>query len=193
MESDERVEQLERLFLSTFRRVRAYCLRRTDEATASDAVAEVYAIAWRRRKRVPPGEDDAAVWLLAIAHRVLANQARGQRRWSRLLRRVAEQGGGTAAVPPAVGDLGDAGDELRAALALLPAGDREVLRLAYWDELSHREIAVVLGISVGAVGTRLHRARERLRPALAPAHRPTHEDTGTREDTDTKETHDAGR
>lgn len=186
MESDERAEQVERLFLSTFRRVRAYCARRTDEAAVADAVAEVYAVAWRRRRRMPADEDEAAVWLLAVAHRVLANQARGRRRWARLLRRVAEQGG-TAEVVPAAGDPPDDGDPLRQALGRLPAGDQEVLRLAYWDELSHREIAVVLGISAGAVATRLHRARERLRPALTG---------GTPQEsahTETKETHDAER
>lgn len=49
----------------------------------------------------------------------------------------------------------------------MSAPDRELLRLAYWDDLSRHEIATVLGISVGAVDTRLHRARQRLRERLA--------------------------
>ncbi|MGK5533848.1 RNA polymerase sigma factor [Streptomyces sp. URMC 129] len=158
MESDAQAERFDRLYRSTFRRVMAYCLRRTSESAAHDAVAEVYAVAWRRRKRLPGDEHDAALWLLGVARNVLANQARGQRRWSRLLLRVAER---AEVAPPPPG-----GPDLSAALAGLSEGDREILRLAYWDELSHQDIAVVLGISPGAVATRLHRARERLRPRL---------------------------
>ncbi|WP_405864720.1 MULTISPECIES: RNA polymerase sigma factor [unclassified Streptomyces] len=162
MNADERSEQLEQLFRQTFRRVMAYCLRRTGEAAAHDAVAEVYVVAWRRRRHLPADNDAAMLWLLGIARRVLANQARSQRRWTRLLRRVAEQRD-----PPCTSPPDDDGDELAAALDKMSAPDRELLRLAYWDDLSRHEIATVLGISVGAVDTRLHRARQRLRERLA--------------------------
>ncbi|MBC6458262.1 RNA polymerase sigma factor [Actinomadura sp. HBU206391] len=172
MDSDE----FERLFHSTFRRVMAYCLRRTTETAAPDVVAEVYAVAWRRRRHIPSAEDDATLWLLGIARRVLANHTRSRRRWVLLVRRVAEQSG-----PVEPTDDDDA-HEMAAALARLPPGDQEVLRLAYWDELSHREIATVLRISQGAVAVRLHRARERLRRSLSAA-----------EDQEVKERHDAQR
>lgn len=161
MDSDERAEQLERLFRSTFRRVMGYCLRRTSQTAAADAAAEVYAVAWRRRRRLPADEEEAVLWLLGIARRVLANQARGQRRWARLLLRVAEQ----ADPSPSHDQHADGGD-LGAAMAELSAADQEVLRLAYWDDLPRGEIAAVLGISVGAVDARLHRARQRLRQRL---------------------------
>jgi len=165
MDADERGEQLEQLFRQTFRRVMAYCLRRTGETAAHDVVAEVYGIAWRRRRQLPSDDEEAVLWLLGIARRVLANQARGQRRWARLLLRVAER-----ADPPDTGPLQhDGGGELAAALAQASDADRELLRLAYWDDLSRQDIATVLGISVGAVDTRLHRARQRLRVRLDAA------------------------
>lgn len=167
MESDDRPEQLEQLFKQTLHRVMAYCLRRTDEASAADAAAEVYAIAWRRKRHVPADEQEAALWLLGIARRILANQARSQRRWSRLLLRVAERSEPQGGPDFRTGDGAD--HDIRAALAKLLATDREILRLAYWDDLSRHDIAVMLGISVGAVDTRLHRARDRLRRQLAPA------------------------
>ncbi|WP_051740524.1 RNA polymerase sigma factor [Streptomyces xylophagus] len=162
MDADERGEQLERLFRRTYRRVMAYCLRRTGEAAAPDVVAEVYGVAWRRRRQLPPGDEEAVLWLLGIARRVLANQARSQRRWARLLLRVAER----ADPPHTVHHQHDGGDDLAAALAQASDADRELLRLAYWDDLSRQDIATVLGISVGAVDTRLHRARQRLRERL---------------------------
>jgi RNA polymerase sigma-70 factor, ECF subfamily len=161
MEPDERADRLERLFRSSFRRVMAYCLRRTSEPAASDAVAEVYAVAWRRRRRLPSDEEEAVLWLLGIARGVLANQARGQRRWARLLLRVAAR-----TEPSPRGEPYEEDGDLSAAMAELSAADQEVLRLAYWDDLSRREIATVLGLPVGTVDTRLHRARERLRQRL---------------------------
>jgi RNA polymerase sigma-70 factor (ECF subfamily) len=52
---------------------------------------------------------------------------------------------------------------LAAALGLLAAGDREVQLLYAWAELSYEEISVALGLPIGTVRSRLHRARERIR------------------------------
>lgn len=165
MDADERGEQLEQLFRRTYLRVMAYCLRRTGEPAAHDVVAEVYGVAWRRRRQLPSGDEEAVLWLLGIARRVLANQARSQRRWARLLLRVAEH----ADPPHTDHHQHDGDDDLAAALAQASDADRELLRLAYWDDLSRQDIATVLGISVGAVDTRLHRARQRLRVRLGAA------------------------
>lgn len=53
-----------------------------------------------------------------------------------------------------------------AAVEELPPGERSAVLLAYWDGLTQEEAAGVLGTTAGAVKTRLHRARRRLRPAL---------------------------
>ncbi len=57
---------------------------------------------------------------------------------------------------------------LERALLGLPAEQRAVFALRTFEELSYREIADALGISMGTVMSRLSRARERLREALAP-------------------------
>jgi RNA polymerase sigma-70 factor (ECF subfamily) len=59
-------------------------------------------------------------------------------------------------------------DRVRAALAALPANDREVLVLRVLEELPTRDIAAVLGISEGAVRSRQVRALERLKARLGP-------------------------
>ena len=56
--------------------------------------------------------------------------------------------------------------DLAAALAGLPAGDRDVLLLIAWADLSYEETAAALGIPVGTVRSRLHRARRKVREAL---------------------------
>ena len=57
-------------------------------------------------------------------------------------------------------------------LDALSAGDAEILRLAYWEDLPAVDIAVVLGCSPGAARVRLHRARKRAAAHLDPGIRP---------------------
>jgi RNA polymerase sigma-70 factor (ECF subfamily) len=63
---------------------------------------------------------------------------------------------------------GEARSVLDEALGALPAEQRAVFVLRVFEELSYREIAEALGIQMGTVMSRLARARERLRAALAP-------------------------
>ena len=150
--------RLEAAFEEHHRRVLAYALRRVPtEADAEDAVAETFAVAWRRMDRLPA--TDALPWLLAVARRVIANQRRGTDRRSRLALRLHRE-------PRPVGP-DDNGSPALEALAQLPSDDQELLRLLAWDGLSQAEAGVVLGISANAVAIRLYRARKRFAAALA--------------------------
>jgi RNA polymerase sigma-70 factor (ECF subfamily) len=148
--------RFDEVFHLSYQRVLGYCLRRAPEAIAHDATAEVFAIAWRRRRDLPDGR--AMGWLLAIARRVIANEMRGQRRRDRLV------------VTISVTDVDASADAsnhaVTRALDSLAPDDQEVLRLAYWDGLSHAEIAQVLGVSANAVAVRVHRARTRVKARL---------------------------
>jgi RNA polymerase sigma factor (sigma-70 family) len=57
--------------------------------------------------------------------------------------------------------------ELAAALARLSPDQRDVLLLHAWAELDYEQVAEALGVPVGTVRSRLHRARSVLRGALA--------------------------
>jgi RNA polymerase sigma factor (sigma-70 family) len=153
--------RFEAVYEAHYRAVVAYARRRAaDPADAQEAVAETFTIAWRRLDEVP--EVDAALpWLYGVARRVLANQRRGNRRRAELGVRLRGQ------EPSRVEVEGDvvAADERRtvlAALARLRPADQEILRLAVWEELSHRDIAKAVGCSESSVAVRLHRARNRL-------------------------------
>lgn len=142
----------------------AYLLRRCPSPVdAQDALAETFLVAWRRPDQVPGG-DAARLWLYGVARRVVANQRRGDRRRQQLAVRLEAQRPETVVPGP------DPGGEVRdvmAALTGLSEGDREILRLAAWEGLSHPEIAAILGCSENASAIRLHRARARLRRAYA--------------------------
>jgi DNA-directed RNA polymerase specialized sigma24 family protein len=139
--------------------VLGYALRRSaTEQDAEDAVADTFAIAWRRVDRLPDPAD-ALPWLLAIARRVLANQRRSIGRRLRLVVRLRVEERASAPTPPASGPAIDALDRL-------PPDDRELLRLLAWDGLTQAEAGVVLGMSANAVAIRLHRARRRFADEL---------------------------
>ena len=55
---------------------------------------------------------------------------------------------------------------VRAALATLPAREREVIALKFHAGLDNAELAAVLGTSVSNAGTQLHRAMTKLRKAV---------------------------
>lgn len=144
--------EFEALYERHVRAVLAYALRRAaTEADAEDVVADTFAIAWRRADAIP---DAPLPWLYGVARRVLANQRRSGRRRAGLLERLRLHGRPDAERATGEGPAVDA-------LARLGPDDQELLRLVAWEELSHGEIAVVLGITPNAVAIRLHRARKR--------------------------------
>lgn len=72
---DDRLEHLARALGP---RVLGYLARRARQpADAADLFAEVLLIAWRRIDDVPVADEEALPWLLGVARRVAANQARG--------------------------------------------------------------------------------------------------------------------
>lgn len=152
MVDGERRARVEGLFIEHAAAVRAYAMRRTDAASADDAVMEVFVIACRRIDVIPM---DPLPWLLGCARRVLANQRRGARRAGALVTRIAEAASAGAVVP-------DDAERLAAAVGRLGELDREVLFLSAWEGLEPSAIAEVLGCSRAAARVRLHRARRRL-------------------------------
>ena len=142
-----------------------YALRRVaGPEDAADLVAETFLVAWRRGGEIPPGSE-ARLWLYGVARLVLANHRRGEGRRTQLGERLRLEVGRQLVVPDPADDV--AGTvAVRAALARLEDGDRELLELTAWEELVPREIAVALGLSASVVRARLTRARSRLRHQL---------------------------
>jgi RNA polymerase sigma-70 factor (ECF subfamily) len=154
-------EAFDRLYRLHYHAILAYCRRRTNATEAQDAAAEVFLVAWRRMDD-RPDDDQIRAWLYGIAYRVIGHQWRGQHRRRRLHLRLVgvAQPAQPAAEAVAVGRSEDR-RVLDAAARLRPS-DQEILRLAGWEQLPHRKIAVVLGISPAAVDQRFHRAKKRL-------------------------------
>jgi RNA polymerase sigma factor (sigma-70 family) len=69
--------------------------------------------------------------------------------------------------PAELAEAADVSARVRGAIAALADGQRDAVTLFYLQGLSHAEVAEELGISVGAVKSRLHQARAALAPRLA--------------------------
>ena len=166
--ADARRRRFEALYAEHQAGVLGYVLRRTDSAhDAADVIAETFLVAWRRLDDAPTGVS-ARLWLFGVARRVLANHRRGERRRSQLAERLRGELAGRDVPAAPSGELA----ELAAAFGSLADGDREVLALEAWEGLRAWEVAAVLGCSRNAARIRLHRARRRLRAAIAASQGP---------------------
>ena len=154
-----------RLYDDHHRQILAYFLRRTDRETAYDCAEDVFLVAWRKLDDVPTG-DAALPWLYGVSWRVLAN-CRRKTVHERELGHLIESGDADADSGPECQVVRkEEYAELLDTVASLSDRDREVLRLAVWEELPRAQIADVLGCSENAVNVRLHRALRRLRKGL---------------------------
>ncbi|MBE1531244.1 RNA polymerase sigma factor [Actinomadura algeriensis] len=154
-----------------------YVSRRLGPEAAEDVVGETFLAAFGGRHRYDLSRPDARPWLFGIATKLVARHHRAEAARYRALRRSPVDGpaegpaervaaGVTAsAVRPA----------LAAALAALPRKDRDALLLVAWGDLTYEQVGDALGVPVGTVRSRLHRARRKVRAALGDSN-PMHEE-----------------
>ena len=137
-----------------------------DGVLAEDAVAEAFAKAWARWPQIQRHPRPVA-WVMQVA----LNESRSRFRRRKVERRKAH----AVARPEAGTDPEPDAGEVWAAVAALPARERELIALRYIADLSQPEIARALGVPPGTVASGLHRARRRLGIEL----RPTYEEEST--------------
>lgn len=169
--SINRPEEFAEVFDRHARAVQGYVIRRAPAGTADDVLAATFLTAFEKRDRFDLTCDDARPWLLGIATNHMRTSRRSEARsWAVVNRAAGAQG--VDFDDDAIEDLLDridaqsSHDALSSVLATLAEGDRDVLLLFAWEELSYAEIAIALDIPVGTVRSRLNRARRLLRFAL---------------------------
>ena len=147
-----------------------------DRDAADDAVQEALVTAWRK---LPTLKDPTKFepWL----KRVLLNACRDHHRGRDRRQRTERLGGSRlpASTPDSSKALADR-DELDAALREITTDQRTVLVLRYYAGMDIPEIADVLGLRTGTVGSRLHYAARALRSAIDAAARQSSDRRGER-------------
>ncbi len=131
-----------------------------DRGLAEEAVQQTFLQAWRASARFDPARDPAP-WLYAIARRVAVDLYRRERRHE------SDRDEPEVAVLPQTFEGTWEAWEVRSALDRIPADEREVLLATHFIGLTHDEAAERLGIPVGTVKSRSHRAHRRLADLLA--------------------------
>jgi RNA polymerase sigma-70 factor, ECF subfamily len=154
---------LEELLERYERRIYRFGLRMCgNEEDAREVLQETLLAAFRH---LPAFRGDAALstWLYQIARSFCIKERRGERPRDPLEEGVAA----TEAAPDVRAHAREVGEALAAAIAALSPEHREAVVLRDVEGLSAEEAASVAGIEVGALKSRLHRARMELRSHLA--------------------------
>jgi len=159
-------ESFEVLYRSTFPRVYSYVaslLR--DRSAAEDVTSQAFERAYRKRTGFSARRGSPEAWLFGIARNAALDELRRRKRHAAL---DSEPDDVWSPGPDEQAERAFRREEVRQALASLEPRDRDLIALKFAGGLSNAEIARVLRISESNVGTRLHRAVEKLRKACRP-------------------------
>lgn len=146
-----------------------------ERSDAEEIVLDAFAQAWRDAARFRSERGSVIAWLTMICRSRALDLVRARGRRTRLLA-AASAAGSDAAPAMGTGEPISPGDveglERRAvvarALAELSPPQRQAIQLAYYEGLSHTEIAERLGEPLGTVKTRVRLAMQKLRDVLRP-------------------------
>ena len=166
-----RKECFDQLVLRYQRMIYAITRRMTsNHHDADDLAQETFLAAYRAMGRFDEQKSFPA-YLSRIAINLSINHLRRRKRWLKVLSRGSGEAEGGLAMARS-GDLHknlehkELMNSLEMAMETLPPHQKAVLILKVYQELSYQEIADALGISLGTVMSRLHRARNHLRTQL---------------------------
>jgi len=136
-----------------------------DPAQSEEVTQEVFVDIWRSAARFDGGRATVRTWATTIAHRRAVDRVRSEQAYR--VRQVHDAAAVTLP-PPSPEDSAVADEERQraiSAMATLSAPQREVLELAFYDGLTHMQIADQLGVALGTVKTRIRDGLIRLRTA----------------------------
>ena len=141
------------------------CRMLRDRALAEDAVQEGFLAVWRNAHRFVPERAKASTWILTLIHRRTVDIVRREER---------RRADALELAPEPVTDSADESawlhlqrERVQSALKQLPAPQREALELAYYEGLTHAEVAERLAEPLGTIKTRIRQAVIKLRESLS--------------------------
>jgi len=163
-----RDDQDKKAFADLFRhfapRIKGFLMKSGSSDTLAEEVAQdVMATVWQKARLFDPARASVATWIFTIARNRKIDILRKQRRPE-----PEDLPWGPAAEPDQEDTLALQQDtaRLRAAIAELPEKQRDLVKHAYFGELSHSEIATETGLPLGTIKSRIRLALDRLRHDL---------------------------
>lgn len=139
-----------------------------DRGDAEDATQKTFVSAWTSRESYDPAKGKLSTWLIAITRRRIADALDARSR----VRALQEELQRFTTPDDVVGGEIDLGDRLLLAdeIDRLEPDARRVLRLAFYDDLTHEQIATRLAMPLGTVKSHIRRSLTRLRSRLEVGH-----------------------
>lgn len=145
-------------------RVKGFLIKSgADVSLAEECTQDVMATLWHKSHQFDPSRASVATWIFTIARNRKIDLLRRQRRPE-----PEDLTWGPEAEPDQEDVLGlqQESELLGAALAELPATQRDLITKAYFGDLTHSEIAAQTGLPLGTIKSRLRLALEKLRHAM---------------------------
>jgi len=139
-----------------------------DPGAAQEITLDAFWQVWRQADRFNERQGTLSSWLFTIARSRAIDRVRAAGASKRVEREdvaVLEHPGDQ---PEAMTELAERQRLVREALAALTPAQRAALELAYYEGLSHSQIAARLGEPLGTVKTRIRQAMTTMRRSLAP-------------------------
>jgi RNA polymerase sigma-70 factor (ECF subfamily) len=154
------------------RPILALAAQSLDRATAEDVVQDVFLAVWRHAGTFDETRGTLRAWIFQIAHFRVLNELRRRSRQPEI---APDPDGRLLASLPA-SSLGPAEATaaarrraaLRTAVDELPPAQREAVDLAFFDDLSHAQVAAELDLPLGTAKTRIRAGLQSLRGRLGP-------------------------
>lgn len=136
-------------------------------AHAEEVTQEIYVEAWQRSDTFQPGRGSALSWLLTITHRRAVDRVRSAEASAKRDQAYGADDPAASPVDPADQAVATIeAERVRGALTSLTDTQRQAVELAYYDGLTHREVAHALDVPLGTAKARIRDGLIRLRSAL---------------------------
>lgn len=159
---------LEEIFDRWSALVHTYALRALrDPHDAEDVTQQVFVAAWRSRHTLVPSATALPSWLIGIARHKISDVRAARSRDADRFRAVTSVTSPDDLLVEEAGD-GEVADRLvvRQAVEELPEPRRTIVFLAFWEGLSHAEIAESVGLPLGTVKSHVRRGLVKLHHQL---------------------------
>lgn len=139
-----------------------------DRGDAEDVTQKTFVSAWTSRASYDPAKGKISTWLVTITRRRIADTLEARRR----VRELQEQLQQFAVTEESAASDIDLGDRLLLAdeIDQLEPDAQRVVRLAFYDDLTHQQIATRLDMPLGTVKSHIRRSLTRLRSRLEVRH-----------------------
>lgn len=141
-----------------------------DVSDAEDVTQKTFVAAWVGRSGYDPSRARLSAWLVGIAKNKIADTHEARARIRRLREQLVSEADPHDWVSPPI----DLAETLQMAdeIARLEPDAQRVMRLAFYDDLTHQEIAARLGLPLGTVKSHIRRSLQRMRSRLEVTREP---------------------